>query len=309
MQLLAGVHGFHGIEQLGLHTGGFGRMDQGLHVLGEAGAAVPNAGIDELVADAAVRTDAVTHVAHVGAHTLADGGDLVDEGDLGGQHAVGGVFGHFSAADAHDDQFVTGTGKGRVQFAHGGGGLVRRGADDHAVRLHEVGDGVAFLQELGVGDHLEVEILAAGSQFFGDDGAHTVGSAHRHRRLVHHDEVVFHGTTDLAGHLLHVVQVAGTVFSGRGTHADEGAISANQTFRQAGGELQAAIGMAAAHHGFQAGLENMHGAGIQAGHNILVDIDAGHGVAHFSEAGSTHQTHIAGADDTQFHMFSPLGRS
>ena len=284
-------------------------MDQGLHVLGEAGTAVPHTGIDELVTDTAVRTDAVAHVAHVSAYAFANGGDLVDEGDLGGQHAVGGILGHLGAADAHDDHFVTGTGKGRVQFAHDGSGLVRRRTDDHAVRLHEVGDGVAFLQELGVGDHFEIEILAAGSQFFDDDGAHTVGSTHRHRGLVHHDEIVFHGTADLTSHLLHIMQVAGTVFSGRGTHADEGAVGAHQAFRQAGGELQAAIGMAAAHHGLQSGLENMHGAGIQAGHNILVDIDAGHGVAHFSEAGGAHQTHIAGADDTQFHMFSPLGRS
>ena len=309
MQLLAGVHGFHGIEQLGLHACGFGRMDQGLHVLGEAGAAVTHAGINELVADAAVGTDAVAHVTHISAHAFADGGDLVDEGDLGGQHAVGGVFGHLGAADAHDDHLVTGTGKGRVQFAHDASGLVRRGADDHAVRLHEVGDGVAFLQEFGVGDHLKVEIPAAGGQLFGDDGAHAVGSTHRHRGLVHHDKVVFHGPADLAGHLFHIVQIAGTVFSGRGTHADEGTVGTHQTFRQAGGELQAPVGMTAAHHGLQSGLENMHGAGIQAGHNILVDIDAGHGVAHFCKAGGAHQAHIAGADNTQFHMFSPLGRS
>lgn len=72
-----------------------GGMDERLHVLGEAGSAVADAGIDELIADAVIRTDARTHVAHIRADLLAQRGDFVDEGNLGRQHAVSRVFGAF----------------------------------------------------------------------------------------------------------------------------------------------------------------------------------------------------------------------
>ena len=53
--------------------------DKGLHVLGKAGAAVVYVRIDELVADAVVRTDAPTHFAYIGSDLLADVGDFVDK--------------------------------------------------------------------------------------------------------------------------------------------------------------------------------------------------------------------------------------
>ena len=60
-------------------------------VLGEAGAAIAGPGMQELAADAAVEAHAARHLLHVGADPLAQVGDLVDEGDLGREEAVGGV--------------------------------------------------------------------------------------------------------------------------------------------------------------------------------------------------------------------------
>ena len=48
--LLELVHRFHGLEQLGHVAGLLGSAHQGLHVFGEAGAAVATAGPDELEA-------------------------------------------------------------------------------------------------------------------------------------------------------------------------------------------------------------------------------------------------------------------
>ena len=48
--------------------------------------------MEKLAADAAVEADALGDVLHVGADLLAQIGDLVDEGDLGREEAVGGVF-------------------------------------------------------------------------------------------------------------------------------------------------------------------------------------------------------------------------
>ena len=94
----------HGGEQLEVVAGVAGELLERLHVLGEAGAAVADAGLQEVRPDALVEAHAVGDRAHVGADLLADVGDLVDEGDLGGQEGVGGVLDHLRGghAGAHD---------------------------------------------------------------------------------------------------------------------------------------------------------------------------------------------------------------
>ena len=74
-----------------------GAADHRLHVLREAGAAVADAGEEEVVADAAVEADAAAHVVDVGADALAEVGDLVHQRDARRQHGVGGVLGHLGA--------------------------------------------------------------------------------------------------------------------------------------------------------------------------------------------------------------------
>ena len=51
-------------------------------------------------ADAVVEPHAARHVLHVGADRFAQIGDLVDEGDLGGEEGVGRVFDQLRRAPA-----------------------------------------------------------------------------------------------------------------------------------------------------------------------------------------------------------------
>ena len=67
-------------------------LDQRAGVLGEARAAEAGAGMQELRADAVVEPDAARDLLHVGADLFGEVGDLVDEGDLGREERVGGVF-------------------------------------------------------------------------------------------------------------------------------------------------------------------------------------------------------------------------
>ena len=66
--------------------------------------------------------------------------------------AVGGVLGEFGGAHVHDDQALVVALEGRVELAHELDGALVVGADDDAVRAHEVVDGGAFLEEFRVGD-------------------------------------------------------------------------------------------------------------------------------------------------------------
>ena len=76
-----------------------GHVDQRRHVLGQTRTAVADAGMQELVPDAAVEAHAARHFVDVRTHQLADVRHLVDERDLRGQKCVGGVLDHLGALE------------------------------------------------------------------------------------------------------------------------------------------------------------------------------------------------------------------
>ena len=73
-------------------------------VLGKAGAAEARPGMQEFPADALVEADAARDILHIGADLFAQIGDLVDEGDLGGEEAVGRVFDQLRRAAVDEER-------------------------------------------------------------------------------------------------------------------------------------------------------------------------------------------------------------
>ena len=67
-------------------------LDQRAGILRKARAAEARSGMQEFRADAIVETDAARDLLHIGADFFGKIGDLVDEGDLGGEKGVGRVF-------------------------------------------------------------------------------------------------------------------------------------------------------------------------------------------------------------------------
>ena len=68
--LLELVHRFHGLEQLGHIASLLGGAHQGLHIFGEAGAAVAAAGPDELETNTRIRANTNAHALDVGAEAF-----------------------------------------------------------------------------------------------------------------------------------------------------------------------------------------------------------------------------------------------
>ena len=90
------------------------------------------------------------------------------------------------------------------------------GADDDAVRLHEVVDGRTLLEELGVADDAErMRGLAA------DDLADLGGRPDRDGALVDDDLVAVHRAREIPRHVEHVLEVGRPVFAGGRAHGDE----------------------------------------------------------------------------------------
>ena len=157
-----------------------GRLDQRPQILREAGAAEARAGGEELRADAVVEADAERQLLHVGAGQLAEPRQLVDEGHLGGEEGVRRVFDELRRLHRRgDDQRPALAGQRHVELLEQLARPLRMRADDDAVRLHEIGDGVALAQELRVGGDGE----ALGGEVLADDRRDLAAGADRHRRL------------------------------------------------------------------------------------------------------------------------------
>ncbi len=106
--------------------------------------------------------------------------------------------------------------EGRVEILQDLPGEVRVHAQDDPVRLHEVVDRRALLEELGVGADVHGEV-GVGL----DLGADLRRGAHGHRALGDDDLLAVHGLADGACHRQHVLEVGGAVLAGGRAHGDE----------------------------------------------------------------------------------------
>src|SRR5690606_31505009 len=292
---------FNRLQQLGFEVDLVGDVDQRLDVLREARAAITAAGIDEVVADALVGTDTQAHVLHVHIQPFAEPGDFVHEGNLGRQHGVGGVLGHFRIANAHEHGARAVADEGRVDAAHDLPRMLVVGTDYDPVGVHEIVDRRALLEELGVGDHRELHVHAARFEAFGDGGTHQVRGTHRHGGFVHHDGRAGEVIADLPGHFQHVAQIRRAILAGRRADGDEEHFGLFHRLAQRGGEMQATRGVIFADDGFQPRLVDWQDALLEVGDLLLVDIDAVDRIAHLRDAGPCHEADVATPYDRDVH--------
>ena len=272
-----------------------------LDVLGKARAAVAGARIDEVPANARVRTNALAHHFHIGAHPLGHVGDLVHEADLGGQHGVGGVLGQLGRWHVHHHVALAVAHERAVETAQGLDGFRLLRTDHDPVRMHAVGHRRTLLQELRVGDHIERHFDAPGSQLRGNCRTHPGRSAHRHRGLVHDDRRLLQVLADGARHLQHMAEIRAAVLVGRRADGDEDDFLIGHPFGRIGSETQAPAGKVGAHQRLQAGLVDRDLALFQTLDLVRVHIDAGDLVADLGQTRTRHQTDIAGPEYRDFH--------
>ena len=249
-------------------------MDQGAHVFGEARAAITAAGVDKVVADARVGTDAQAHRLNVGAQVFGQLGNLVDEADLGGQHAVGGVLGQFGAAQVHEDDAVVVAVERRVEVAHYVTHFFTLTADDDPVRAAAVGNGGAFLEEFRVGDDIELQLTAGGTQIVENVVAQGVAGTDRHRGFLHQDYRRHAMAGNRITHRQHVFQVGRTVFIRRRAHGNKQHFTVFDGEFLIVGKAQASAFQVVLDHGCQARLEDGHMTLLQRFDLALVNVHA-----------------------------------
>ena len=158
----------------------------------------------------------------------------------------------------------------------------------NAVRLHEVADSGAFLQEFRVRHHVKLGSAVPRGERLLQPRAHFVGGAHGHRALGDDDLVAVHVLADGFSHREHVAQVRAAVFVRWRTHGNELEQAVVHARLRVRSELQAALGPVAGDELIEPWLVNGHAAGIQQFNLGRVHVHADHVVAHFREARASH---------------------
>ena len=150
--------------------------------------------MQELRADAVVETDAARHLLHVGADLLGEIGNLVDEGDLGREKRVGGVFDQFGGAPGrvHDRRLVQR--QRTIDVAEHLAAALVGSADHDAIGPFEIADRSTLAQELRIGGDHDIGRRIG----LADDALHLVTGADRHRRFGHDNGEAGQAGRDLA---------------------------------------------------------------------------------------------------------------
>jgi hypothetical protein len=106
--------------------------------------------MQKLAADAVVEADTARDLLHIAADLLAEVRDFVDEGNLGRQKRVGGVFDKLRIASAGIKNRRQVEAERAINLRHDFPGAVVIGADDDPIGMLEIVDRGAFTQEFRV---------------------------------------------------------------------------------------------------------------------------------------------------------------
>ena len=264
---------------------------QRLDVFGEAGAAVADARVEE------ERTNTAIHAHPLGDHldiridALADTGNLVDEGDAGGQKGVGRVLDHLGAVQVGDEDPGL---ELAIQSGHRLRGLRVMGAKDQPIGMHEVLDGAALSEELRVRYHVKRDLAL---QVLAHDAGHDVARSDRHGALVDNRHGLAHRAGDRLGGLLDEDQVGFATAAHRRAHRQEDEVGVGDRLVVVGREAQAARLNPVGHHLLEPRLIDRGPTLLQDRDLGFIDVDAGDVMTELSEAGRRGQPDVAGPHD------------
>ena len=258
--------------------------------------------MQELRPDAIVEPDAARDLLHVGADFFAQIGDLVDEGDLGGQERVGRVFDQLGGAAAGVEHRRLVEKERAIDLGHDVLRTLVLDADDNAVGMLEIMNGGAFPQEFRVGHHRE---LSVGAQI-ANDALDLVTGADRDGRLGDDDREGFQPRGDLAGRPVNIRQVGMSVAApGRRADRNEHGGSAVQSVGQARGERQPPLPHVRCHELLEARLVDRDLAGIERVNLAGLLVDAGDLMTKICNAGPGNEADIARPDHRNSHELAP----
>lgn len=135
-------------------------VDQIEDVLLETTASETDTGLQELGTDSGVKAASIADFVDIGARSLADCGKRVDGRNPLGQQGIGGELRKFRRPEVHGDNLLMTNPASidiRQRRSRRPAGVRVQGSDQDAVGIHQIGNGRALGEELGVGEDVEVD--------------------------------------------------------------------------------------------------------------------------------------------------------
>ena len=255
--------------------------------------------MQEFRADALVESDAARHFLNVGAHRLAQVGDLVDEGDLHREIGVGRIFDQFGGAARRVEDRRGVEVERPIDLRHAAPRALVVDADDDAVGPLEVADRSALAQEFGIGNDGEIGHRVG----FADDPLDLVAGADRHRRFGYDHCEAAHGLGDLPGGGIDVAEVGKAVAAARRrADREEDHLGVLHRRLKVGFEAEPAPPEVGRYEFTEPRLENGNTtASRKRSDLLLVIVDADDLMAEIGETGRGNQADIAGANHQYAH--------
>ncbi len=288
----------HRLDDAQLHVVVLCDLDQRAGVLWKAGAAEAGTGMQEFRADAVVEPDAARDLLHVGADLFGEIGDLVDEGDLGREERIRGVFDQLGGAPLGEHQRRLVQRQRPVDVAEHLAPALVVGADHDAVGEFEIADRRALAQEFRIGGDHDV----GGRIGLADDALDLVAGADRHGRFGDDHGEAVQRRGDLARGGVDIGEIGMAVAAPRRrADRDEHRIGLRDRRLQVGGEAEPPGLDVAGDQRIEARLEDRNLAPLQRVDLAGVLVDAGDVVAEIRKAGAGDQPHIARANHGNPH--------
>src|SRR5207302_693890 len=200
-------------------------------------------------------------------------------------------------ARVHEVDRTLGADEGRVQLGHDVPRAFAGAADDDPVRPEEVVDGGAFLEELGVGDHVDLHLRPRR-----DLRLHAAGGPDRDRALVHQHQIATGGAGDLVGDRHGGAQIGVAVVALGSADSDEHHVARAHRLGQCDREADPLGGDVLVQQLFQPRLVD-GGLSLAERRDLLfVHVDAHHRVPRIREADPRDQSDVAGPYDDDAHL-------
>ena len=298
--VVAALHRFHDCAGAARFLGDAGK---GRCVLGEAGAAETGARMQEVAPDAAVEADPLGDILDVGAKPLAEVRDLIDEGDLGREKAVGGVLDQLRRLEGGEQHRRLDEEERPVERPHDCLRPLGLDPDDDPVGAHEVADGRTLAQEFRVRDDVERGIGPP----LPDDAGDLAPGADWHRRFRGDDGMAFQRIGDLAGRFMDEGKVRVAVAApARGADRQHHHVRPRHGVGDVAGEGEPPGCYIGGEQRLQPRLVDRAPPRLQRRDLLRCGIDAGHSEAELGETGGRYKADISGTYHCDAHGGAPL---
>ena len=258
--------------------------------------------MQKLRTNAVVEADAARHVLDVGAHLLAQIGNLVDEGNLGGEKGVCRVLDQLGRSPRCIQHRCSIEVKRPVELSHYFFGAAMLGSHHNPVRMLEVADCRTFAKKLGIGHNSKI-----GSRIdLVDDAFDLVAGANRDRRFGNHNGKTGQRGCDLTGRSVDEVEISVTIATTRGrAHGDEYCLGRPYRLGEVGRKVEPAVAQVCGDDFPKSRLIDRHDTGFERVDLVGVLVDASHVMAKIGKAGPGYQAHIARPDYGNAHGNTP----